>query len=212
MLSIKKGHPWIFWPSSICDTLPINPGNKLLSGDKYFKLTLEYILRDSSDDQKTLFTIVPRFTGLDLYKNKSVLTVTCEDNAEYIDLDYIAIENERTKLVIEHSPEVFFNLFINDSLIHNLDLKGRSFGIADSPHLILGAGNFPKNNFNLNYFSFQTDFILIAKSYKTFSEIVKIKTDGIFEESVVGLYDFKKHTDYKIYDLSKNCNFIHKIL
>jgi hypothetical protein len=194
MLSIKKGHPWIFWPSSICDTLPINPGNKLLSGDKYFKLTLEYILRDSSDDQKTLFTIVPRFTGLDLYKNKSVLTVTCEDNAEYIDLDYIAIENERTKLVIEHSPEVFFNLFINDSLIHNLDLKGRSFGIADSPHLILGAGNFPKNDFNLNYLD--VDFL-------------EFKLED--ETQVVSHHRFEEFIFDKSVDSTDNCNFIHKL-
>ena len=194
MLSIKKGHPWIFWPSSICDTLPINPGNKLLSGDKYFKLTLEYILRDSSDDQKTLFTIVPRFTGLDLYKNKSVLTVTCEDNAEYIDLDYIAIENERTKLVIEHSPEVFFNLFINDSLIHNLDLKGRSFGIADSPHLILGAGNFPKNDFNLNYLN--VDFL-------------EFKLED--ETQVVSHHRFEEFIFDKSVDSTDNCNFIHKL-
>jgi hypothetical protein len=194
MLSIKKGHPWIFWPSSICDTLPINPGNKLLSGDKYFKLTLEYILRDSSDDQKTLFTIVPRFTGLDLYKNKSVLTVTCEDNAEYIDLDYIAIENERTKLVIEHSSEVFFNLFINDSLIHNLDLKGRSFGIADSPHLILGAGNFPKNDFNLNYLD--VDFL-------------EFKLED--ETQVVSHHRFEEFIFDKSVDSTDNCNFIHKL-
>lgn len=194
MLSIKKGHPWIFWPSSICDTLPVNPGNKLLSGDKYFKLTLEYILRDNSDDQKTLFTIVPRFTGLDLYKNKSVLTITCEDKADYIDLDYIAIENERTKLVIEHSPEVFFNLFINNSLIHSLDLKGRSYGKSDSPHLILGAGNFPKNDFNLNYLD--VDFL-------------EFKLED--ETQVVSHHLFKEFIFDKSVDLTGNCNFIHKL-
>ena len=31
-------------------------------------------------------------------------------------------------------------------------------------------------------------------------------------DGVVGLYDFTKKTDYKIYDLTGNCNFIHKIL
>lgn len=194
MLSIKKGQPWIFWPSSICDTLPTNPGNKLLSGDKYFKLTLEYILRDSNSGQKTLFTIVPRFTGIDLYEDKSVLTVTCEDKADYIDLPYIAIENEKAKLVIEHEPEMFFNLFINDTLIHSLDLKGRSFGIADSPHLILGAGNFPKNDFNLNYLD--VDFLEFKLEDK--SEIV---AHHIFEEFI---FD-------KSVDITGNCNFIHKL-
>lgn len=194
MLRIKKGHPWIFWPSSICDSLPVNPGNKLLSGDKYFKLTLNYIIKDSSEDQRTLFTIVPKFTGLDLYKTKSVLTVTCEDRAEYIELNYIGIENKKTELVIEHYPELFFNLFIDNILIHKVDLKGRSFGISDSPHLILGAGNFPKNNFNLNYLD--VDFLEFKLESK--NEIIShhIFQEFIFDKSV---------------DITGNCNFIHKL-
>lgn len=194
MLSIKKGQPWIFWPSSICDSLPEKPGNRILSGDKYFKLTLDYITRETTDNQRTLFTIVPRFTGLDLYGNKSVLTVTCEDKADYIDINYIAIENEKTKLVIEHQPEVFFNLFINNNLIHSLDLKGRSFGIADSPHLILGAGNFPKNEFNLNYLD--VDFL-------------EFKLED--ENSIIAHHTFEEFIFDKSVDLTGNCNFIHKL-
>ena len=40
MLEIKKSNPWIFWPSSICDTLPEKPANKILSGEHYFKLKI----------------------------------------------------------------------------------------------------------------------------------------------------------------------------
>ena len=36
MLKLNKGEPWVFWPSSICDTFPENPGNRILRGDFYF--------------------------------------------------------------------------------------------------------------------------------------------------------------------------------
>ena len=30
-------------------------------------------------------------------------------------------------------------------------MKNKTLGYSESPHIIFGAGNFPKNNFNLNY-------------------------------------------------------------
>ena len=54
MLKINKGEPWLFWPSSICDTFPTNPSNLLLSGEHSFEFSFDFILRDSSDIQKTI--------------------------------------------------------------------------------------------------------------------------------------------------------------
>ena len=47
MLEIKKGNPWIFWPSSICDSLPEIPADKFLNGKhsyQYFQNILDWIL------------------------------------------------------------------------------------------------------------------------------------------------------------------------
>ena len=46
MLEIKKGEPWIFWPSSICDTFPINPANKKLNFENLKKSIFRLIHPD----------------------------------------------------------------------------------------------------------------------------------------------------------------------
>ena len=42
MLEIRKGNPWIFWPSSICDTFPLDPANKKLNGKFSFTLDIDF--------------------------------------------------------------------------------------------------------------------------------------------------------------------------
>lgn len=194
MLEIRKGNPWIFWPSSICDTFPKNPANKLLSGDSFFRLTMTLELLDRSKDQKTLFTIVPKFTGLDIHPDKIVWTVTCEDKTEYFDIPSFIQPETEIKVEVLHRPKEYLALFINDIKVHRLDLTDRTFGIDPSPHLILGAGNFPKNGFNLNY----TDFNLHS---------FKIEDT----EGVVADHDFEEFIHDKAVDKTGNCNFIHKL-
>lgn len=194
MIDIKKGSPWIFWPSSICDTFPEKPGNKILTGDNYFHVTFRLTLKDTSEDQKTLFTIVPRYTGLDLYKDKMVLTVTCEDEPVAIHLPLLVIPEKEVIISIEHSPNDFFRLFIDNKVIHEIDLKQKTFGLSNSPHIIIGAGNFPKNNFNLNY----TEYLLHEFILKNETEII---SHHLFENFI---YD-------KSVDLTGNLNFIHKL-
>jgi hypothetical protein len=55
--------------------------------------------------------------------------------------------------------------------------------------------------------------LIIAKKCVSLSDIKGLYNGEIQSvDGVVGLYDFTKKTDYKIYDLTGNCNFIHKIL
>lgn len=194
MIDIKKGFPWVFWPSSICDTFPENPANKILSGDQYFHLTFKLKLKDNSDLQKTLFAIVPRFTGLDLYKDKMILTVTCEDGPIYTELPPLVKYNEEVIISLEHTPKGNFTLFIDNEVVHVIDLKERVFGLSDSPHILIGAGNFPKNDFNLNY----TDFEL-------YEFIVKD------ENEIVSHHKFEEFIFDKSVDITGKCNFIHKL-
>ena len=105
-------------------------------------------------------------------------------------------------------------LYINDSLAIEYALKeDEEFTKGNEPHVIFGAGNFPHNGFNLNYCSYDLDYLIIAKKCVSLSDIKGLYNGEIQSvDGVVGLYDFTKKTDYKIYDLTGNCNFIHKIL
>jgi hypothetical protein len=194
MLNISRGNPWLFWPDSICDSFPETPGNRILTGEHYFKFTLVFTLNDTSDSQKTIFTIVPKFTGLDIYPNSSTLVITCEDKTEYFKLPKLFNVGEKVKCVVEHSPKEFFRLFINDKLIYNLELNGRVFGIEKSPHILLGSGNFPDKDFNLNY----TDLDLFEFKLENSEQVIAhhLFNEFIFDKSV---------------DLTGNCNFIHKL-
>ena len=194
MIDIRKGSPWVFWPSSICDTFPDKPANKILSGQHYFLLTFILTFKDKSDDQKTLFTIVPRYTGLDLYKDKMILTVTCEDGPIYVDLPLLVNYNEEVIISLEHTPKGNFRLFIDNKVVHEVDLKDKIFGLADSPHILIGAGNFPKNDFNLNY----TDFDLHEFILKD-------------ENEIISHHKFEQFIFDKSVDITGKCNFIHKL-
>lgn len=194
MLNISKGEPWLFWPNSICDSLPEKPANKILSGDQYFRLKLRINLTDTSSIQKTLFTIVPRYTGLDLYEDKMQWTVTCEDVVDYIDLPLLIHPGKEVEIILEHRPKQFFKLFIDNKEVHTVDLSIREFGLSDNPHILIGSGNFPKNDFNLNF----TSFDLLEFELKDNNGVV---AHHLFEEFI---FD-------KSVDLTGNCNFLHKI-
>lgn len=194
MLSIKKGEPWIFWPSSICDTFPENPANKILSGEHSFMFDFKFILRDTSTEQKTVFTLVPHFTGLDLLKDYTIVTITYQERAEYYKIPLVIEPNIEYEVVYKHEPKSFFKVFINNQEVVNQDLKDLTFGISDSPHIIIGAGNFPKNDFNLNYLDI--DFLRF-----------RVYQNG----DILAEHNFKERVFDKFVDETKNLNFIHKL-
>jgi len=169
-------------------------GIKYFQETSTFTLNLDLPLRIIQNNKKTLFALVPRFTGLDVYKDKMILTVTCEDGPLYIDLPLLVKYQEEVIISLEHSPKEFFRLFINNKVIHEVDLKEKIFGLSESPHILIGAGNFPKNDFNLNY----TDFSLHEFTLKDSKEVISHHKfeEFIFDKSV---------------DLTGNLNFIHKL-
>lgn len=194
MLKISKGNPYVFWPSSICDTFPENPANRILSGQYNFAFELEFIITDNSNTQKTIFTLIPRFTGLDVYLDKTLFTVTYQDETKVYDLNRILNVNERYKLRLENIPNTELRLFINEEVVVKEDLSNKCLGINDSPHIIFGAGNFPKNDFNLNYL----DMELYA--FKVFKE-----------KELLADHDFNYRIHDKFVDRTNNLNFIHKL-
>ena len=194
MLNIKKGSPWVFWPSSICETFPENPCNLILSGDKSFEFTLDFRITEDIIEQSTVFTLIPKYTGLDLFPNETVITLTFEDGAEYYRLPPLVKKGENTKIKFDHKPKQYIKVFINDKEVVTENLENRIFGIADSPHIIFGAGNFPKNNFNLNYI-----------------ELELLRFSVFQDGNILADHFFEKQIFDKFVDITGNLNFIHKM-
>jgi hypothetical protein len=194
MLKLNKGEPWVFWPSSICDTFPENPGNRVLRGDCYFEFDIRFTLREEPIERKTIFALLPKYTGLDIHPEGMVFAYTTEEETAYINLPSLIKVGEEVLLTVEHQPNRYLRIFINKELIEEVNLDNKVFGIDNSPHIIFGAGNFPKNDFNLNYVDLDLhEFILKGITgvicHHTFEEF-------IFDKSV---------------DISGNLNFIHKL-
>lgn len=197
MLRISKGEPWLFWPSSICDTFPENPANLYLDGNSNFTLEVDFLIAEVTDTQKTIFTIVPRFTALDCYPDKTVITITYEDRADYHTLNTVIPPGALTKVVFKHVKNLSFEVFINKERVVYEDLTKRpyrTFGLSKFPHVILGAGNFPKNDFNLNYSELE------IHSFKVYKD-----------DELVAHHNFEKQIFDKFVDVTNNLNFIHKI-
>lgn len=193
-MRINKGEPLVFWPSSICETFPENPANLLLSGDKEFSFTIDFTIQEHIDEHKTVFAMLPRYCGLDIYENTTIITLTFEDEAKYYDIGNIIQPYEHYSVTIVHVPKEKITVFINRKAVVEEDLTNKVLGLSDSPHIIFAAGNFPKNDFNLNY---------VTLDLHSFD----IKHEG----KVVTDHDFEKQIFDKFVDTTGNLNFIHKI-
>lgn len=194
MLRIEKGNPWVFFPQGICDMFPENPGNLILTGDHYFKFELTFKLLEDTPDQKTLFAIIPRYTGLDLHKDNMVFTITYDDSVEHIELPLLIKPFTVHKLKILHKPGEGMYLYLDGMLVLNINLTEKKLGVADKPHIIFGAGNFPRNGFNLNYVD------------------VELQEFSLYDEStLISHHLFEEFIFNKSVDLTDNCNFLHRL-
>ena len=216
---IKSGEPWLLWPNMV--SYGINTGDigKTFEGDTDFTLSMYIKILTKSAEKRTIFAKLPNYMGLDIEKenNNLMLILNLNKNGEtewkYLfseteigyDSNLITFRFNKTNKILE--------ILVNDIIAIEYKLENdEELSIGYEPHIIFGSGNFPSNGFNLNYCEYNIDFLMISKSIKSIFEIYNIKDNLILDDTIVGLYDFKKHTDYKIYDLSENCNFLHKII
>jgi len=194
MLEIRKGNPWIFWPSSICDTFPLEPANKKLNGEHSFLLDFDFTLLDSNEEKRTIFSLLPMYSGLDI--DKGCIIFLYNDNIETRTevLPSLISVNKKTNIKVKYIYNQTLELYIDDKRQVKVNFENKKLGYDKSPHIIFGAGNFPKNGFNLNY----TDFDLHE---------FKLTID----DKLISHHTFENFIHDKSYDLTDNCNFIHKI-
>lgn len=199
---IKEGEPWLLWPSMVSYGLNRGDIGNTFEGSHSFYLEMTFKVLSKEPSKRTLFAKLPSYLGVDVEgeNNRLLLILNLKrDTTEYC--EYIMSEEgigwEMVTLLFDYSKEErLVKISVNERPFISYELKeGESLNSGSDPHVIFGAGNFPHNGFNLNYCSYEIEHLRISR-----------------DNEVLGLYDFKERTDYKIYDFTRNCNFIHKIL
>ena len=193
MLRITEGNPWVMWPDSLVENFIPDPANKILdyNGNFDFKITFE--LPKLVKQKSTLFSKLPSYFGVDIEEYGLTFIVTENpQHSKYKFGDYSWKVGETYELIIQ-KKENTITLSINGVTIIKYQIE-TTLSSDSISHIIFGAGNFPKNNFNLNYI----DVILHQ------FEIIK-------EGTTLSLHKFETFIHNKSFDETGNCNFIHKI-
>ena len=220
MVNIKESEPWLLWPNTVSYGMNKNEIGKTFEGETDFTLSIRVKILSKGPNKRTLFAKLPNYMGLDIEKdNNNILFICNFKKNNKVEAQYFFINNELgwdfNFITIRYNKLIKkIDILINDINVFEYQLdKEEELSVGEDPHIIFGAGNFPHNGFNLNYCSFDTNYLLISKNYLSYNEISDIyeqKNDTLDE--IIGLYNFEEKTDYKINDLTGNCNFIHKII
>ena len=216
---IKEGEPWLLWPDMI--SFGINRGEiyKTFEGETDFTISMRVKIISKEPHKRTLFAKLPNYMGIDVEGDKNQLLFIgnyIKDNV--VKPEYEVIDGylnwDYNFLTINYSKELnLIKILINDVNVFEHNLGNKQLTTGHEPHIVFGAGNFPRNGFNLNYCSYDMDYLIIAKKSLSYTIITDLYNKNIeIPEEVIGLYDFNKKTDFKINDLTGNCNFLHKII
>lgn len=193
MLKIEKGKPWVMWPNLLVANFIDEPANKIFDHNGDFEVILNFKLPSDIKSKSTLFSKLPSYFGIDIEENGLLLILTEETNiTEYKKCEYTWEINKEYELKINKTNN-FIDVYVNDLKYITYVIK-TSLAKDDLSHIIFGAGNFPKNGFNLNYLSLELNYLMIKKDGLTICE---------------HLFDTFVHN--KSYDKTGNCNFIHSV-
>ena len=193
MLKIEEGKPWVMWPDILVANFIDYPANKILDYDGNFVFKIKFELTKPIKKKSTLFSKLPSYFGVDLEEYGLLLIVT--DNTKKT--DYLFGNNiwnvgEIYELEIKKINNVI-QVMLNGTSLINYELKN-DLASDDISHIIFGAGNFPKNGFNLNYSELILHYLSITK-----------------DEMVIAEHYFNQFIHNKSFDETGNCNFIHLI-
>lgn len=191
MLSIRNKKPWVFWPTRVCPSFFKLAGNQVIAGKYNFRLEFDFTLMGVYGEKSTILSILPIYSSLNYYnEHMSNIDLHTENGIISREIkDTISI-GKRNKVVLENKANESINLFIDDKHF----AKEEKFSSINDPQIVLGAGNFPWHYENHHYCDI--DF----HEFKVYHDDV-----------LIAHHDFKEFIYEKAYDLTGNCNFIHKI-
>ena len=193
MLKIKEEEPWIMWPNILGQRFIKDPANRIFDHDGDFKFRLIFELEEPVSKKSTLFAKLPSYFGIDL-EDYGILLIVTDDKGktEYLTCNFQWEANKKYDLLITKSQGVVTVSIDGNALI--LYFVDQKLASDENSHIIFGAGNFPKNEFNLNYLNVTLHELEIIRDDESISK-------HLFDDFIHG----------KSYDITENCNFIHQI-
>lgn len=193
MLRIEQGKPWVMWPNSLVDNFIEFPANRILDYSGDFKIQITFELEKIVNQKSTLFAKLPSYFGIDLEEKGISLLVTPHGKlTKYIFAEFLWELNVIYNLVIDKHNNII-TILVNSKPLITFTIEDKLSSDTNS-HIILGAGNFPENDFNLNYLE-----VVLHKFY-----ILK-------DNNLISKHNFNTFIHNKSFDETENCNFIHKI-
>jgi len=181
------------WPNLLADNFIENPANHIFDHAGDFKFRLVFELVESIEEKSTLFAKLPSYLGFDLEKYGFLVIITeSGKDPEYIPCNYEWEINKKYELIFKKIDNVLS--VVIDDVTQIVKFVKSELASDKNSHIIFGAGNFPKNGFNLNYARFNFHDLEIFR-------------DG----ELISKHTFEEFIYNKSYDTTGNCNFIHKI-
>lgn len=191
MLNIKNKEPWAFWPTRVCPSFFKLAGNQVISGKYNFKLELDFTLKKVYGEKSTIFSILPIYTSLNYYnEHMSNIDVHTENGMDWKEIKDTIFINKRHKVIVENQAGSAFTVSIDNKEV----IKTQKFSSVKDPQLLFGAGNFPWHNENHHYCD------LDLHEFKLYHE-----------KKLISHNFFTKFIYEKSFDITNNCNFIHKV-
>lgn len=191
MLSIRNKEPWAFWPTRVCPSFFEIPGNHVLGGKYNFKLEIDFTLINTYGEKSTILSLLPIYTSLNYYnEHMSNVDVHTEDGMTWAEIKDIISKGKKHKVIFENTANSTLKIFIDDKQVFETE----KFSTVDDPQLVLGAGNFPWHNENHHYCD------LDLHEFKLYHN-----------DELISHHLFDNFIYEKSFDLTDNCNFIHKI-
>jgi hypothetical protein len=193
MLKIEKGKPWVMWPNLLVANFIDEPANKVFDHDGDYEFFLSFRLPKEIKVKSTLFSKLPSYFGVDLYKDGITFIITDETNkTTYTPIPHKWDVDVKYDLKIVKSGDII-DFFLNDVSYFTHTLVN-PLAKDDLSHIIFAAGNFPKNGFNLNFLDLEIEYLSIKK-----------------DDIIIAEHLFETFIYNKSYDNTGNCNFIHSI-
>ena len=191
MIAISRKHPWLFWPNSICPSFSDKAASDILKGNNYYELEIDFSFTGMG--KKDLFGIVPKYTGFSGVDKRVFLGIGYNDNDEWFGLEEFIEPNDKHTVKFIHKPDSSLLVELNGKQIYEAKLDKRPLAIMDNPQMFIGAAYWPTKDE-----SDQVDFNLYQ---------LKISD----ENEMISHHTFEKFIHSKSFDLTDNCNFIHKL-
>lgn len=191
MISISRKNPWLFWPNSICPSFSPKSASDAINGGSYYNLEIKFSY--TPGNKKDLFGIVPNYTGFSVVDDRVFLGIGYHDKDDWFAVDYYIKPDTIYTVRFEHKPKNTLDIFINDDAIYSASLVQRPLAVMDNPQMFLGAAYWPTKD--------ESDEI----DYNLYE--LKISS----ENELLAHHTFTKFIHSKSFDITDNCNFIHKL-